>query len=176
MKDLHNQQGLVLLETIVALGILVVGVMAVVAMSMGSLRAVNTANNRIAAVNLAREGVELVRIVRDTNWMDQAQTWPFGLNNGSYTIDSESGDILSPVAGNPPAVTGCGSQCDLYLDAQNRFTHTITATDAGFDRMIIIADAAGLETKRVVIEVSWIQDGGPATYRLESHLSNWRPE
>ena len=171
-----EQRGQILLETIAALGILIMGVFAVVGMSLTTARSANVSSNRIVAVNLAREGLELVRLVRDTNWLDPNAVWPYGLLNGSYTIDSESGDALVAVVGSPASVQECGSACALYLDAQGRYTHTPTSQSTSFSRLVIIQDAGGLETKRVLSEVYWSENGRSQRYIVETHLSNWRPE
>lgn len=164
------------METLIALGILVTGVLSIVGTSLLTIHTATLATDRVTGVNLAREGIELVRLVRDTNWLDKNQTWPYGLNDGSFVIDSESGDVLTAVSGNPSSVESCGSDCDLYLDADNRYTHTATASPTNFKRLVIIQPAAGSETKRVLSEVSWTQGSNTYVYTLETHLTNWRPE
>lgn len=175
-KTMRIERGQILLETVIALGILVVGVLAVVSLSTIILRNASVSGNRIIAVNLAREGIELTRLVRDTRWLDPDDAWPFGLDNGAYMIDSESGDQLVQASGAPGSVAECGSECDLYLDAMGRYTHAASATPTPFRRLVLIADASGDQTKRVVVEVEWRERGNHLTYHLETHLSNWRDD
>lgn len=58
-----------LIETLVALIVLAVGVLSVIALSTKSYTSISLQRNKLIANNLAREGVELVRNVRDENWM-----------------------------------------------------------------------------------------------------------
>lgn len=65
----NNQSGQTLIETIVAIFILTTALtaglgLAIYAMSVGS-----TAQNQIVAASLAREGVEVVRMMRDSIWL-----------------------------------------------------------------------------------------------------------
>lgn len=171
-----NQKGQILIETVIALGILVVGVFSIVNMSIIVNQLSRASSDRVTAVNLAREGIELVRLVRDSNWLDPAQTWPYSINVGSYIVDSEDGDVLTEITGNPPTVEACGATCQLYIDTNNRYTHTVTGTVTDFRRMIKIDIAAGLEVQRVVSDVSWTKNGRTYNYKIETHLSNWREE
>ncbi len=63
-----SEQGFTLVEVIVATTVIVVGVLATVSVANFSVRASGNNERTIVATNLAREGIELVRNIRDTNW------------------------------------------------------------------------------------------------------------
>ncbi len=63
-----NQQGFTLVEVIVMMSIVVIGVLATLSVANLAVRASDANEQRVAAVNLSREGVELVRAIRDSNW------------------------------------------------------------------------------------------------------------
>jgi type II secretory pathway pseudopilin PulG len=64
-----NNRGESLLETIIAFIVLGIGV-TIAGMILGSsLRNMQNSKNRVIAVNIAREGIEAVRNIRDTNWL-----------------------------------------------------------------------------------------------------------
>ena len=68
-KITSHQRGESLVEVMVAIGVLaivLVSVFALLGTAMGTHRNVN---NRIKAIDLAREGIEMVRNLRDTNWL-----------------------------------------------------------------------------------------------------------
>jgi Tfp pilus assembly protein PilV len=65
----YNQQGQGLLETIVALGIIVSGLVGMMNLTISNQTAGEDAEERLIATNLAREGIEVVRAIRDTNWL-----------------------------------------------------------------------------------------------------------
>jgi len=68
-KKYKNKRGETILETVIAMGILAIGITISSAIIGSSIRNMNTSKNRIIAVNIAREGVEAMRNIRDTNWL-----------------------------------------------------------------------------------------------------------
>lgn len=76
-KDL---QGQTLVELIAAAFVLAVGLVGVLALTSANVRNQSIGNNRLVASQLAREGVELARNIRDTNWM-QEKEWKNGLQD-----------------------------------------------------------------------------------------------
>jgi len=114
LKKIYSNRGETLIEILIALVILILG-------SAGALRIISAsiANNqiskeRVIATNLAREGVELVRNVRDTNWLrfagERRECWNTfdyncggsSISSGYYKIDFSIGDradLMSVSAG-----------------------------------------------------------------------------
>ncbi len=66
---LQNKSGQGLIETIVALGIIVSGIVGIMSLAIQNQTASEYSEERLIATNLAREGVEVVRNIRDTNWL-----------------------------------------------------------------------------------------------------------
>ena len=90
MTTSNGTQGFTLLETIIAIGIIATAVIAIMTMSIQLFRASDTFSAQFIASNLAREGIEVVRQVRDTNWLeydtDSTTAWNDGLYSGTdYT-------------------------------------------------------------------------------------------
>lgn len=65
----NNKSGQGLLEMVVAIGVISVGLFSVWSLFISNYNGEQEANARILAVNLAREGVEIVKNIRDTNWL-----------------------------------------------------------------------------------------------------------
>jgi len=63
----HKAQGL--LESIIAIGIIISGIVGSLSLSIQNQTSLKDARGRLLAVNLAREGVEVARNIRDTNWL-----------------------------------------------------------------------------------------------------------
>lgn len=83
-----SPSGLSLLETTIAIGVIVTGLFAAFTLVIANRRTSDEAGLRFAAVQLAREGVEIVRATRDSNWISEdAPDWDEGLKGsaGSYT-------------------------------------------------------------------------------------------
>jgi len=68
-KPTTYRSGQGLLETIVAMGLLITGVVSLLVVVVSSSVSRSLAETQTAATNLAREGVEVVRNMRDTNWI-----------------------------------------------------------------------------------------------------------
>src|SRR6266404_727361 len=69
-QKLLNSSGQTLIETLAGLFILVMGVTAAVGLAVYALNASSGIIKQIIATGLAREGVEAVRNMRDTNWLN----------------------------------------------------------------------------------------------------------
>ena len=67
---LVKRKGESLLETIIAIAILIVGTVSMLGMVFAMLIARTAAEYETVATNLAREGIEAVRNFRDTNWIN----------------------------------------------------------------------------------------------------------
>ncbi|MCB9802850.1 prepilin-type N-terminal cleavage/methylation domain-containing protein [Candidatus Nomurabacteria bacterium] len=93
---MKNNQGFTLLEMILALAVVSIGIMGAFTLSLANLNTARDNYNRVLAANLAREGVELVRNIRDSNWLKIDNnidcgagpcTWDQGLSYGTSTIN-----------------------------------------------------------------------------------------
>lgn len=68
-KMSRNQSGQSLIETIVAIFILTSALTAGLGLTIYAFSSTTTSQNQIIASNLAREGIEVVRMMRDSNWL-----------------------------------------------------------------------------------------------------------
>lgn len=81
----RNQCGQGLLEAIVALTVIATGLVGALNLTLANQTGAAAGEDRLLAANLAREGVEIVRNIRDSNWLARA-TWDSALENGTdYT-------------------------------------------------------------------------------------------
>src|SRR3989344_5121402 len=88
--------GFTLLETVVALGVLVTGIASVFSLSLQAIANASVSKNKLVAINLAQEGIELVRQIRDTNEI-QGIAWDTGFFpagcGGGYEADASGSGI-----------------------------------------------------------------------------------
>ncbi len=88
----NKNLGFTLLETLIALSVVSVGVMAAFTLSTANLNTAKANYQRVLAANLAREGVEIVRNIRDSNWLKiQANADCDGVENGTQLCAWNSG-------------------------------------------------------------------------------------
>ena len=159
------QRGFTIAEAIIAVSIIaiaLVGIYAVVARSLGIGLAFR---NELVAANLATEGVEIIRSIRDTNWLENKKAndtctpscsdsaWREGLPNGDWRVDyavSANGSVLA-LGVNP--VLNLDSTLGLY--SYGAGTPTI------FKRKVALSAAGGSATEmQVIVEVRWAGRGG----------------
>ncbi|MBI5765716.1 hypothetical protein HZA71_00635 [Candidatus Falkowbacteria bacterium] len=90
-----------LLELIIAIGVITVGMFGVWTLFLSNFSGEKEASTRIVASNLAREGIEIVKNIRDTNWLraevndktcvlnsNEVCQWNDGLGDGNYVPDN----------------------------------------------------------------------------------------
>jgi hypothetical protein len=103
----RNRLGQTLIEATVACGIVATAVAAALTMVISSINAEKESEMSIVAANLGREGVEVARAIRDTNWL-QEREWDDGLvgaggdhtavpvfdpDAGVWTMDFDAGSL-----------------------------------------------------------------------------------
>ena len=147
------EAGQTLIETIIAIFVLVTALTSSLGLAVYVFSSSSLSQNEITASNLAREGIEVVRMMRDSNWLaaDASSDTSFNLTSCADI----SGKLCYPKAYIGPAYNlGSGNErvvfdsstgtwtldstvaYDLYLDATSR-TYTSTAgTNPVFARMI----------------------------------------
>lgn len=62
-----------LLEAIIAIGVILVATISATTLIVTTISAGRNSANKVQAANFAREGIEVVRQIRDSNWMKRAQ-------------------------------------------------------------------------------------------------------
>lgn len=88
------QKGQGLLETIVAIGVIVTGLVSVMTLVISNLTGAREAALRYQAVNLAREGIEMVRNARDTGWLTE-KAWADIVNDMNTVAALQTQNPLS---------------------------------------------------------------------------------
>ena len=144
----------------IAIGLILVGLVGVITLINRSLGFSSLAFNKLVSSNLAQEGVEIVRNIRDTNWINH-QAWDAGLPDGTYQADYSSKSL------------------DLYTDLALLFDDTtgLYGYNAGSDTIYkrkIELNHISPEELQVKITISWIgRGGGSFDTVVEDHLFNW---
>jgi type II secretory pathway pseudopilin PulG len=124
-----RQNGQTLIETLVAVFIMVMGITAALGLANYSLNASTNIRKQIIAMGLAREGMEAVKNMRDTNWLVGQ------LNNDCYSFQNNPNcyrDWLNPTGGfNIQAINPNRPDFDVSFDASTSRFWTITNLNAG---------------------------------------------
>lgn len=147
----YKQEGFTLIETLVAISILLIAIVGPISVIGDSLHKIYYAKDEMIASNLAQEGIEYMRHFRDNGRLDRA-SFPYGLANVDYTIQ------ISPAT---YGLTVC-APCDqkIYIDnttgmyTQNSVGGTVTQ----FSRVINVS--GDLTYKKITSTVTWVTGGG----------------
>lgn len=150
-----NNSGFTLIETLVAISLLIVAIVAPMALATQSLSTAFYARDQVVAFHLAQEAIESVRAVRDHNILENAYGIPTDIltglpstDGGAFTIDTRDNTMaLCPDFGgcdplrNNGEFYGYGSG-DGWEDT--RFTRSVRANFV-----------TGSDEVRIEVEVAW---------------------
>ncbi len=140
-----------LIETILAVTIIGLVVVSTTELTQSSLRIGANSMNQFIAFHLAEEGVEVVRNLRDSNWL-QNRPMRSGLADGAYVIVEDA----NSTGGRFHLERTAASQTGRIIEIQSVPGHT---TD---------------EAIRVISTVYYEQAGGRKNVSLAAELTDWK--
>lgn len=194
MFRILNQKGQSLLELIVAIMILGMVLTATVVLIVTSINAGRESRYKLIATSLAREGIEITRNIRDSNWADPfSASWNEGLNidtTATPVIDginpitlNFADDDFTVIKLNNSAYlqgsTASGSNTQFYrlltfeaICRASDGTESFPDPDANSPANDCGADAeVGL---RVIAEVRWPSSSSNKKIIIEDRLYDWQ--
>ncbi|MBZ9578331.1 prepilin-type N-terminal cleavage/methylation domain-containing protein [Patescibacteria group bacterium] len=172
-----NNKSFTLLEAIIAIFIITVGVVGVLGLVSQTIGSVIVSSQKLIAAYLAQEGIEIVRNIRDTNWLEGAPSWDEGLGEddweGDYTMTQNLNFCLF--------ACGYDDLSFLKIDANGFYSYS-AGNDTKFKRKITIADKEDLsdppdgvyDKMTVTVEVFWREKGKTYNVSAQENLYNWR--
>ena len=179
-----NQLGQSLLETVFAIGILLLVASAILALATANIVWQKESEFQIIANNLAREGVEVIRNIRDSNWLS-GNNWDTGFEAGGAMIVR-----FNSASNSWQAELGC-SGSRLYNDSSGVYSHEVTPSPSAYARCITIEniclDGSGSESigspcgvgdqkvgVKVTSVVNWQDRGRNRSTLIEDLLYEWK--
>jgi prepilin-type N-terminal cleavage/methylation domain-containing protein len=173
-------RGFTLIETLVAISLLSIAIVAPMSLTSQSLSAAYYARDQITAFNLAQEGLEAVRAIRDGQILEISRSadassidlfGPIPVNQ-DFIIDSRTSDPAQAMHVCPS--TGCQPlQTDGLLYGYD--PDTVTWTPTNFTRTLRATYVGGSEDEiRLSITVSWPANSGQVrTFSIYDNLYRW---
>ena len=157
------KQGFSLIETIVAISIILIGIVGLYALIPYYIRVVAVNADRFVSSQLASEGIEFVRNIRDNNSL-LGNDWEEGLDNcflvGCQMAYNDAG-----------LFNYTGAQ--LRTDDSGFYKYDGGTTVTKYKRKITITSSDSFSTDmNVVVEISGLIGG--ATFQASETLYNWR--
>jgi len=173
-----KNSGLTLVETLIAISILIVAVVMSISLYVDNIANARFAHDQIIATYLAEEGIELVRQVVYTNfnnggvnWVnDLANCWPNGCRVGNDHWNSIG--FASCGGGNCPKLkihTAAGFLRGVY-------GHPSDSTgweDTPFTRKIEVSSPPGDVERTVTSTVTWNYHGATKNVTLKTYIYNY---
>lgn len=147
----------------IAIALIVSGITGLMVLVNRSMGFANLAFNQLTAANLAQEGVELVRNIRDNNWINRNKiNWLDGLNNGTYQIDYTNNELSDYQA------------LPLLFDETLGYNYTVGDTTFYYRKIVLetyLDKPYELSVKSII---TWSAKGGKNFETIaEDHLFNW---
>jgi prepilin-type N-terminal cleavage/methylation domain-containing protein len=168
----HSQpfhKGFTLVETLVAVTILVTAIVGPLYVVHKSVMASYTARDVLIATALSQEGVEMVRSIRDGNYLSNNGNWLAGLDVCIVDGPGDYGCTHGPVNIQACPSTGCPV---LLLNTLHRY-NIAAGVPTRFTRTVRIEPVSSTEA-RVTVTVSWLTLRIPYTVRVTEELYDWQ--
>jgi len=194
-KKQKKRRGFTLLEVIIAIFILTVGAGASFALIQQTLLASSLIEFKIIAAYLAQEGIEIVRNIRDTNWLQEQRNtdpaksspWDDGLCElppgeicgwqADYTTATFTGTDFENCGDAGHYNCNAYSGSFLYIDGNTGFYRYLVApgpndTKTVFKRKISISpiDADRIQ---ILVEVEWEERDRSHSFKALEYITNW---
>lgn len=169
------KRGFTLIEMMIAIFIMLVGMTGTLSLLQRTISSGSFSSTRLIAAYLAQEGLEIVRNVRDTNWLEArsaANSWDEGLaacaGNG-FIADYNHSYGPSQI---DPSFT-CYSGQYLNVDAGGFYSYS-SGTQTKFQRKIITAQGGSSDIRSVSVEINWTDGGATSSLSVQENLYNWK--
>lgn len=149
--------GFTMVEALIALSIIVIAflnILYLVSFSVGHLR---EARDFMVGSYLAQEGIELVTVYRNENWLNQ-RAFDSGLSDGTYRADYSG-------------VWDTSATLPIKFDDQYGYQY-VQGTDTSFVREITITKMSA-NFLRVDSTVHWDERGQARSVTVEDNLYDW---
>ncbi|MCL5010592.1 MAG: prepilin-type N-terminal cleavage/methylation domain-containing protein [Patescibacteria group bacterium] len=158
--------GFTLIEVIIAIMVIITAVVGVYNLFPVVVNSGAMAADRFVASQLASEGIELVRNIRDGNWLADID-WTSGLTNCPQTSPCE-------IDYNDPGLVVNDRFLQLKSDG---FYNYGEGTNTKYKRKIIITQSAGHLNVRVTVSWFGIKSAfqtGSNSFEVQDNLYDWR--
>jgi type II secretory pathway pseudopilin PulG len=171
MKIKFKNKGFSLMEIIIAIGVIITALVGSVALISYSISSTRLSRSRITAQGLAQEGLEIVRNIRDNNWLAfkrKASDWRDGLLEGNWRVEYDKLQLL-PDASSTLMLDPSGFY--FYQDQGIRTGSVVTP----FQRRVGI-EYIGDNQIKATSEIIWQEYGRNNSLKVETRLYNWLEE
>jgi len=158
MYSSQKQKGFTLVETLVAITILIVAVIVPMRVASQSVKTAGLSREQFTAIYLAQEGIEGIIALRDDDALNGGNTWSWYNNLSSACKNGSTGCSIEPT--DSSIISCAGNACQFYLDtdgsSDSYFTHQSSEGDLSpYTRTIVVTETVNDTEVLVTSTVSW---------------------
>jgi len=165
LNQYQNKKGFTIIETMVAVFVIITGVVGVYTLLQQTMASIRVVSSKLTASYLAQEGVEIVRNIRDSNWIEQetvpSALWDDGILVGDWEADYLSRPLVSSYSGN-----------FLKMDTDGYYSYA-SGVNSKYQRKISIAKTGNYLIK-VTVTVYWREKGVNNSIIVQENLYDWK--
>jgi hypothetical protein len=176
-KNKNTRSGQILIEAIVAIGVLTVGFAGILSLLSQTLGLNRVVTDNYIATYLAAEGIEVIKNLIDyqSKLKNAGQAQNFGLPDGCYEVTYDTGVETAL----PPPIASCdpSSSRVLYYDpTAHLYGYGGGGIPTAFRRTVRLAMSSDGNEITVNSMVYWTsRGGGNFNVNLEDHFMKWEP-
>lgn len=161
--------GFTLIEVLLAVFLITIGMAGVFGLVWQTTSFTESSFSEFTAAYLVQEGFEIVRNIRDSNWLAQREDSDLAWSNGLTDCEAGcEGDYTS---------TSLEEYQNRYLKLKNGFYVYTPASkpETKFKRKITVEEnVQNSDILEITVEVSWRQRGRDKSISAQENLYNWR--
>ena len=154
-----HSRGFSLVEVVVATAICLTIVLGIVAAFVGTLRVSSGSTSRVQASFLEEEGLEAVRILRDSSWSGNVASLTSGT---SYYLVYDGAAVTWKATTTKQFIDGTFDRTFVLSDVYRDASKNIVVNGGTLDPTI----------KKVTVSVAWREKNATTTHSLSTHLTN----
>ena len=158
-----KSKGFTLIESLLTIVIITVGIGRAYLAIHKTFTLTSGQASRFVAAFLVQEGIEIVRNIRDTNFLEE-EDWRQGLGTGSREVDYTMNQATEP-------------WLDRYLNIDDEgfygYGGTPPTNPTKFKRKITITEIDD-DTLEILSVVSWQETGVTKEFEAQEKLYNWK--
>ena len=153
----NKQNGFSLLEIVIGVGIIAISIFSLMAVSVLSFKVIEENTKNIQAAFLLEEGVEALKVLRDSSWTNNIAPLSGGAD---YYLDFSNGSWQA-------------TSSNIYID--DVFERKFTLENVNRDTNDDIVSSGGTldpDTKKLSLFVSWYGRNGTTTQSISTYITN----
>lgn len=162
---LNHPKAFTLVETILAITVMTLVIVTVSQLTQGSIKIGGKTARQFVAYHLAEEGLEIVRNMRDSNWL-RNQPWNTGLESGIFDVSAATPGLgTAPFTLTPYADASLVPE--IVLSESEKFRRYVEIT-------VRPAHDSAPDILRVTSHVRYQEGDGEKTADLTMELTDWK--